>query len=229
MVNVQSLKRSWPTATMLAGIAFLPSQTATVSILPKEPQRQVLGSPSNGSFPPSTNQLDPFLSSQSGTSLEGQSETQGLDSAVATFVNGTVLGADNTVGPDNMLGSGGSATSFAPEINSGAGVQAGCEELAGQLQSAGKYWNGQTISGIPALLAVNPTAVSASSNSSNLSPEGRAGAWCRPAPIPFAESTPLASRAFWQPIAVLVFGISCVLAKPRDQATFIVFGGGVWF
>ncbi len=119
---------------------------------------------------------------------------------MATFVNGAVLG------PDNTLGAGGGATSFAPTINSGAGAQSACEELAGQLQSAGKYWNGQTISGMPRLLAANSMAVSAGSKSANLSPEGRAGAWCRPAVIPFAGSSPLASRAFWQPIAVLAFG-----------------------
>ena len=202
MVNIKSLKRhSWPAATMLAGIAFLPSQPATVSFLPKEIQRPVVGAPSSESFLPSTNQLDPFLSLEFGTSLEGQSETQGLDTAVATFVNGTVLG------PDDALGSGGGAASFAPAINSGAGVQASCEELAGQLQSAGKYWDGQTISGMPRLLAANPMAVSAGGKSTNLSPEGRAGAWCRPPLIPFSEIGPLASRAFWQPIAVLAFGI----------------------
>jgi hypothetical protein len=120
---------------------------------------------------------------------------------VAAFVNGTVLGLDNA------FGSGGSTTSFAAAINSGAGAQAACEELALQLQSAGKYWNGQTISGMPGLLSANSVAVSAGGNSSNLSPEGRAGAWCRPAPVPFAESSPLASRAFWQPFAVLLFGV----------------------
>ena len=205
MVNVKSLKRhSWPAATMLAGIAFLPNQPGTVSLLPKEMQRQVVGSPSYESLRPSTNQLDPFLSLQFGTS---QPETQGSDSAVATFVNGTVLGPDNSLGPDNTLGSGGGAASFASTINSGAGVQPACEELAGQLQSAGKYWNVQTISGMPGLLAANSMAVSAGGKSTNLSPEGRAGSWCRPAPIPFAESSPLASRAFWQPIAVVAFGI----------------------
>lgn len=208
MVNVKSLKRhSWSAATMLAGIAFLPSQPATVSLPPKEIQRQVLGASSYESFLPSTNQLDPFLSLKFGTSLGGQSETQGLDSAVATFVNDTVLGPDDALAPDNTLGSSGSATSFARAINSGAGVQAACEELAGRLQSAGKYWNGQTNSGVPALLAANSMAVSAGGNSSNLSPQGRAGAWCRPAPISFADSSPLASPAFWPTIAVVSFGI----------------------
>ena len=206
VVSINSLKRhSWRAATMLAGIGFLPSQPATVSLLPREMQRQVVGSPSNGSFPQSANQLDPLLSFQSGTSLEGQSGKQGSDSAVATLVNGTVLGADNALG-DNTLGLGGSATSFAPAINSPAGVRAACEGLVGQLQSAGNYWNGQTVSGIPGLLAATSTAVSMGGNSANLSPEGRAGAWCRPAPLPFTESSPLASRAFWQPIAVVSFG-----------------------
>lgn len=208
MVNVNTSKRhSWAAGTMLAGIAFLPGQSGTVSLLPKEMQRQMLGSPSHGSSSQSANQLDPFLSSQSGTSLDAQSETQGLDSAVAAFVNGAVLGPDNALGPDNTLGSGGSVTSLAPTISSGPGVQAACEELGGQLQSAGKYWNGQTISGMPRLLAANSMAVPAAGNASNLSLEGRAGAWCRPAPIPFAQSSPLASRAFWQPIAIFSFGI----------------------
>jgi len=189
VVNVACTKRrSWPAATMLAGIAFLPSKPGTISLLPEEMQRQVVGTPSYGSFLTSTNQLDPSLSLQFNTSPEG-------------FVSGAVLT------PDNALGLGGGATGFAPTIISGAGVQAACEELAGQLQSAAKYWNGQTISGMPRLLAANSMAASAGGNSTNLSPEGRAGAWCRSPPIPFAESSPLASRAFWQPIAVVAFGI----------------------
>jgi hypothetical protein len=202
VVNVACTKRrSWPAATMLAGIAFLPSKPGTISLLPEEMQRQVVGTPSYGSFLTSTNQLDPSLSLQFNTSPEAQSATQGSDPFVVGFVSGAVLT------PDNALGLGGGATGFAPTIISGAGVQAACEELAGQLQSAAKYWNGQTISGMPRLLAANSMAASAGGNSTNLSPEGRAGAWCRSPPIPFAESSPLASRAFWQPIAVVAFGI----------------------
>lgn len=208
MVNVKSSKlHSWAAGTMLAGIAFLPGQSGTVSLLPKEMQRQMLGSPSKGSSSPSTNQLDPFRSSHSGTSLDAQSGTQGLDLAVTAFVNGAVIGPDNALGPDNTLGAGGSATSLVPTISSGPGVQAACAEPGEQLQSADKYWNAQTISGMPRLLAANSMAMPLAGNASNLSVEGRAGAWCRPAPIPFAESSPLASRAFWQPIAIFSFGI----------------------
>jgi hypothetical protein len=202
VVNVACTKRrSWPAATMLAGIAFLPSKPGTISLLPEEMQRQVVGTPSYGSFLPSTNQLDPSLSFQFSTSPEAQLATQGSDPVVTGFVSGAVLA------PDNALGLGGGATSFAPTIISGEGVQTACGELARQLQSLGKYWNGRTVSGMPGLLAANSAAVSGGGNSSNLSLEGRAGAWCRPAPVPFADSSPLASRAFWQPIAVVSFGV----------------------
>jgi hypothetical protein len=186
---------------MLAGIAFLPSQPGTVSVLPAEIQRQAVGAPSPSGFLPSTNEPDRSRSLQLNTSVAGQSEAQGLDAVVVEFINGTVLG------PDNALGFGGSATSFAATIMSGSGVRAACTEPAGQFQVPAKYWNSQTVSGMPRLLAANSIAVSAGGNSSNRSPENRAGAWCRAAPVPFAESSPLESRAFWQPIAVVSLGI----------------------
>jgi len=190
VVNVQSLKRRWhPASAMLAGIALSPSQLATVSLLPNETQQQAARTLSYEAFLPSTNQLDPFLSLQLGTSLERQFETDGSDPAAATF------------------GFGGGATGSVPTINSAASVQVACEELARELEPAWKYWNRQTVSSMPGLLAAHSMAVSASGKSTNQTPEGQAVAWCRPAPIPFAESSPLASRAFWQPVAVLAFGM----------------------
>ena len=39
---------------------------------------------------------------------------------------------------------------------------------------------------------------------SNLPPPGPAGAWCRPLPVPFAQSDPLASRTLWIWVGVLL-------------------------
>ena len=42
----------------------------------------------------------------------------------------------------------------------------------------------------------------------NLPTPGAAGAWCRPPPVPIAETSPLSNQNFWIPTLLVAFGVA---------------------
>jgi hypothetical protein len=90
-----------------------------------------------------------------------------------------------------------------------------CAVIPQTLQSGGEYWQTLPYAAMPARLAPpgRPGASLAdpirgpSGNRTNLQAPGPAGAWCRPPPIPIADTSPLANRGFWIPASLVLFGI----------------------
>jgi hypothetical protein len=96
----------------------------------------------------------------------------------------------------------------------------GDDQLAVRLQDGGQFWIAQGVRAAPvqfppgvltgSFLEIanslgNPTQ-GPGGDRSNLPPPGPAGAWCRPVPVPFDQSSPLASRTFWLPVIVVLVG-----------------------
>lgn len=110
-------------------------------------------------------------------------------------------------------------------------VQVLCDaQLPRLLQAGGQFWSRQAVSVPPAQFAPasplpNPEpledpAFTPSANRSNLILSSLAGAWCRPPPVPFAQTSPLATYAFWTPCiflfaAAMAFWMSRGVAMPR--------------
>jgi hypothetical protein len=217
----RGIRRSLPRVTvLLAGIAVLPTQSGSISLLParlqlsaierlpRGPQLQATEPLLNGNFVPPAGGLQPSLTFNFSWSVAGLPEAQGSDPAVTALLNGTISASSDEFG----VGSGG-AIGAAPTVTTATsgGIQVVCEQLVQQLQAGGNYWNTQAISGPPAQFAVNSPADPTrgpSGDPPNLSRRGPAGAWCRPPPVPFADSSPLAGRAFWTPIAVVLLGVA---------------------
>jgi len=215
--RARGFRRALPRVTLLlAGIAVLPTQSGSISLLPPRLQlRAIAGLPSGPQLPPYGNfaspagSPNPALSFAFGWSSFGLPETWGSDPTIAALLNGTVS-ADT-----DQFGITGGATSTAATVTAAApgGIRADCEPVPEEVQ-AGSYWNSQAVSGPPVQLAPpqfapNPLADpigGPSGDRTNLSKPGPAGAWCRPPPVPFADSSPLASRVFWTPIALALFG-----------------------
>jgi hypothetical protein len=102
----------------------------------------------------------------------------------------------------------------------GGSVPVPCNaQLPNLLQAGGRFWSRQAVSGAPAQFApgefitspvpgpadsLGDPAFAASANRSNVIPPGPAGAWCRPPPVPFAQSSPLATYTFWAPFIFLL-------------------------
>jgi hypothetical protein len=53
----------------------------------------------------------------------------------------------------------------------------------------------------------DPT-LSPTGDPTNVPPPGAAGSWCRPPPVPFAESSPLESRTLWIIGAIMLVGLA---------------------
>jgi len=209
---------SLPCATvLLAGISILPTQSGGISLMPAGAQlraieqlrtglqTRAINSLSSLEFVPPPGQLDPSLTFGFSWSDAGLAQTQGSDSAVTALLNSTVSAT-----PEEF-GVGGSTAGSAPTVREGAptwtpiACEQLAEQLAEQLQTGGEHRN--TIF----QLAANVSAHSIQGSTdylSNLPSQGPAGAWCRPGPLPFAYSGPLANRAFWTPIAVVLFGVA---------------------
>ena len=201
-------------AVLLAGIGILPGQPAGLPLLPVKPQLPT----HYGDYMPSTQQLEPTLwfppsatvTGLPGGGLTGLPQEQGSDG----FIRGTIDSAllDSSDQTYVAAGAAGSALKVAAAPYGAAWY--GCEQLPGQIQSGGEYWNGHATSRFPAVLTVNvpgDAVEGPSGDPSNLLVEGQAGAWCRQRPLAFANSSPLASRTFWVPVAILLTGVSLFL------------------
>lgn len=206
-------------SVLLAGIALLPTQSGSISLLapreqlraieglPGRPQVRAVGPSLYGDFVPPAGGLDPALTFGFSESLVGPAEAQGPDSVISASANGTVSDAAD------QFSVGGSATRLTEAVEAPTPVATGivCEQLPQQLQAFGEYWNNHSVAGPPVRLSANISADPVrgpSGDPSNLPWPGPAGAWCRPLPLPFADSSPLASRAFWTPVAFVLFGIA---------------------
>jgi hypothetical protein len=107
-----------------------------------------------------------------------------------------------------------------PIVSAARGIAPVCADNAeaSELQVGGEYWNGQAVSTSPVQF---PTGVFAggdganplgdlgpAGNPTNISGPGPAGSWCRPAAPPFSTSSPLASRAFWIVVIVILVALA---------------------
>jgi hypothetical protein len=89
------------------------------------------------------------------------------------------------------------------------------QRAAQTLQSGGEYWNTLPYGAMPTSLAppVRRAASLAdpvggpSGDRFNLPTPGAAGAWCRPPPVPIAETSPLSNQNFWIPTLLVAFGV----------------------
>jgi hypothetical protein len=171
-----------------------------------------------GDYTPTTQQVEPILrfppnatlAGLPGGALAGLPQEQGSDGFISRTINNALLESDGeAVAETNPAGSA-RRVGAAPD----SVAQNGCEQLPGQIRSGAEYWNGRAIGRLP---AVSPSSVTgdrvegAAADPSNLLTKARAGAWCRPRAVPFANSSPLASRAFWLPAAILLTGVSLFL------------------
>jgi hypothetical protein len=102
--------------------------------------------------------------------------------------------------------------------------------MATKLQSDGDFWTLQAASRPVAQFPLgvfnpskapigNPLDLGPPGNRTNLPQPGPAGAWCRPLPLPFSESSPIESRMFWiivvtGGVILAVFGLSRGVAMP---------------
>ncbi len=89
-------------------------------------------------------------------------------------------------------------------------------QLPQQLQAGGTFWNTQVVSAVSAQLPQDEFTVTPLTNvappgdpalapndvPSVLFPIDPSGGWCRPPPVLFADSSPLASPVFWIPIEI---------------------------
>jgi hypothetical protein len=216
--RARGIQRSLPRdLILLAGIAVLPTQSGSISLLAPGRQLRAIEGLSTGSAVQATpygdflspaGSLNPAWSFGFGWTALGLPEMQGSDPTVTAFLNAAVspAGAEFGVGagpaPDNRAG--------AP-----AGIQMVCAGLPWQLQAGGEFWSTQAVSVTPVQLpwgqfASNPLGdptQGPSGHPSNVSAPGPAGAWCRPPSVPFAQSSPLMSRTFWTPIGIVLLGI----------------------
>jgi hypothetical protein len=204
---------------LLAGIASLPTPAGNIPLLPagqqvraieglaRGPQLHAIDPLSNGNFISPAGRPDPSWSFGWDSGFAGLSETQGSDPATAALVNFTASAPNDQSGGGNENATGSASTETAGPLGQ---IQVVCERLVQQVQAGGKYWNAQAASGRPVRVEVDSSADPTQGPSgypSNLSRQGSAGAWCRPTPVPFEDSSPLASRTFWTPILVVLCGI----------------------
>ena len=223
----QGARRARPSlpcaAMLLSGISILPTQSGGISLMPAgahlhaiEQLRTGLQTPaikplSSLEFVPPPGQLDPSLTFSFSWSDAGLAQTQGSDPAVTALLNSTVSATPEEFGVGgDTAGSALTAWEGAPTWTRIACEQL-AEQLAEQLQTGGEHGNKNSASSMPVQLAANIPAHSIQGSTgylSNLPSQGPAGAWCRPGPLPFAYSGPLANRAFWTPILVVLFGVA---------------------
>jgi hypothetical protein len=210
-------RRALPPAVLLfAGAAVLPSPSTEVAPLsPQQGLRAIAGATAGllpqsmidySALPPAmplppTAGLALSLPSPFGWALD---PVAGLGAQVDDNpATDALLAADTKIAAARLRGA-------AP-----AKLEIECGWVTRTLQMGGEYWNGLPYGAMPTSLAP-PIRLGASladpiqgpsGDRSNLPPPGPAGAWCRPPPVPIAETSPLANRTFWIPATILAFGI----------------------
>ena len=232
--HASSDRWSLPRATvLLGGIAILPTQSGNSSLLSAEAQLRAIeglasGSqmaaiapPLYGDFASPAGSPDPALSFAFAADELGLPQNQGSDPAVAASINHSVSpGADEIA--EGRGGPGPTVRRAAP-----GGIHAICsaDQTEVQLQGGGEFWTTQAVSATPVRfpsgvflgnsLVANPLALlGPTGGRSNLQLPGPAGSWCRPGPVPFSESSPLESRAFWIMVSLpLVAGFVFLLSR----------------
>jgi hypothetical protein len=203
---------------LVAGIMVLPTQSGGQSLISRGAERalspsrtgpfaQPLGSPNYAS---PTGALTLAMSVAFGFSpVRPMSDAQGGDSAVAKLLD-TSTSSD----PESFnIGPGGSGPTMDRTVRSG--IHAVCEqdEIAKRMQGASDFWSGKATSAPPAQFPqgvlreaslananrLGDPVVGPSGDRTNLSlpSAGPANGWCRPLPVPFAKSSPLANRTVW--------------------------------
>ena len=209
-------RRSLRSAALLLAAAVLPSPSADVSPLSLR-LRAITGSPQGLVLPanepgyatslpsaplPPTVGLDLSLPSPFGWALDPIAGiTTQIDEARAA--SDASLAEDTTIAAPRLRG----AVPGSMHID--------CAWAAQTLQSGGEYWNTLPDGAMPTSLAA-PVRLAAPladpvlgprGNRSNLPPPGPAGAWCRPPPVPIAETSPLSNQSFWIPALLVAFGV----------------------
>jgi len=192
---------------------------------------------------------DPSLSSAYGSNdIWPMAETQSIDPAVTTMLDGTLeqglLPLGSSSGTEELgvaSGAGAVGSSAVPTISTTGPVpQLACgdNQLAKRLQAGAEFWEPQAVSATPALfppgvftaIAVeNPLGLGPRGSRSNLPPPGPAGAWCRPAADPSSQNSPLDSPVLWIGIGILLVGIvvfwlSRGFKMPTRGSPFVVQG-----
>jgi hypothetical protein len=138
--------------------------------------------------------------------------------AVAALLNGTLaVGANRS-----SVRTAGSAGIVGRTAQVGTAGFCSDDQLAMRLQVGATFWTAQGVASAapvhfpPGVYTGNPSGVGnplgdailgPSGDRSNLPPPGPGGGWCRPPPPRFVQSGPLASRAFWTPIALTVAAV----------------------
>jgi hypothetical protein len=204
---------------LLAGIASLPTHSGNVpSLLAGHEVRAIEGfarAPQLPAIDPSSNfnftlllggrHQSPSFGFDSG--LDGLPQTQAFDLAIAALLNLSASAPSDESG----IGKGNTTDSSPTAVERTLGqIQAVCEPLAQQLQAGGEYWDARATRGRPAQLMVaslEDRTQDPRADHSNFSQQGAAGAWCRPLPVAFEDSGPLASRSLCAPILVVLCGI----------------------
>ena len=174
------------------------------------------------------------------------SQTQGIDPAVTTMLDGTLEQGLLPPGPSSgteelgvASGAGAVGSSAVPTTSTmGLVPQMACgdSQLAKGLQAGGEFWEPQAVSASPALFppgvfsgiaGQNPLGLGPTGSRSNLPLPGPAGAWCRPAG--FSQNSPLDSPVLWIGIGILLVGIvvfwlSRGFKMPTRGSPFVVQG-----
>jgi len=236
-------KRAWRLASamlLLAVLVVLPAPSGSQPLFSSGAERRIAPSRLGGQgrpmespdFASPTGSVSPALQTAFGWSVaRPMSQTQGLDAMVAKMLETAVSTDSEGAGSDQD-----SLWRTARRTPRG-GIRPGCDDdqLAERMQAGGQSWSGQARSAAPAQFPAgvftessaadvnrpgDPTS-GPSGNRSNLSSPGPgpASGWCRPAPVPFAQSSPLAGRTFWIAIAfalmvAVVFWLSRGLRMP---------------
>jgi hypothetical protein len=206
---------SWRATTLLLGMAILPTQPDSISVLPRQvgivtivplqPFPSLRQSDVSSSHAPATTQLDPNAIIPFDPSM---SSLPGLPSS-----DFAAMGVPSENGADAQAIDGGSAPAPLSVYAAAAKLAAQkgeCAQLTETPAPAGSYWNSHAGSAMPSLLAASKSIAAvtpASGMPTQLSALGSSGVWCRPGPMPIEDSSPLASRTFWAPVLILIFGL----------------------
>ena len=217
---------------LLGGIAILPTQSGNIALLSPQAQLRAIEGVTSGSqmaaiapslygdFVSPTGSPDPALSFAFAAIPLGLPQNQGSDPAVAASINRSV-----SPGADEIAeGRGRPVSALTGAVPGGIHAICSADETETQLQGGGEFWTTQAVSATPVRfpsgvflgnsLVSDPLALGPTGDRSNLQPPGPAGSWCRPGPVPFSESSPLESRAFWIIVSLpLVAGFVFLLSR----------------